>query len=61
MARSNGWVMATSSTVSSSPDPAPKARANRLALRILMASLRPTFICPSSTAVSVPGRPLAAQ
>ena len=26
-----------------------------------MARRRPTFICPSSTAVSTPGRPLAAQ
>ena len=36
-------------------------RAKRDALRILMARRLPTFICPSSTAVSTPGRPLAAQ
>ncbi len=35
--------------------------AKRDALRTLMARRRPTFICPSSTAVSTPGRPLAAQ
>ncbi len=60
MAWSSGSVMADGSTgprVSSSPSP----RANRDALSSLMASRRPTFIWPSSTAVSVPGRPLAAQ
>ena len=36
-------------------------RANREAFRIFMASRRPTRICPASKAVSVPGRPLAAQ
>ena len=35
--------------------------AKREALSTLMARRRPTFICPSSTAVSTPGRPLAAQ
>src|SRR5581483_2822055 len=40
---------------------APSPKANLEALRILMASRRPTFICPSSNAVSVPARPLAAQ
>ena len=37
------------------------ANANFDALSSLIASRRPTFICSVSNAVSVPGRPLAAQ
>ena len=38
-----------------------RASTNFDALSSLIASRRPTFICPGSNAVSVPGRPLAAQ
>ena len=49
-------------SVGESPSPAVTVpRVNRLALSTLMASRRPIFIWASSTAVSVPGRPLAAQ
>ena len=61
MARSSGSVMASGSTASGVPLSVPKLRANRLAFMILMARRRPFFIWPSSNAVSVPGRPLAAQ
>ena len=58
MARSRGavtaWVVAAAWLPS-------RVSANREALSILMARRRPTFIWPSSTAVSTPGRPLAAQ
>ena len=37
------------------------ASTNFDALSSLIASRRPTFICPVSNAVSAPGRPLAAQ
>jgi hypothetical protein len=40
---------------------APRLRAKRDALRILIARRRPIFICPKSVAVSVPGAPLQAQ
>jgi len=47
--------------VAGSPPSGPKPRTKRLAFRILMARRLPIFIFPSSKAVSVPGRPLAAQ
>ena len=59
MARSSGSVTARRPAAGASPSCRP--RTNFEALRILMASRRPTFIWPSSKAVSVPGRPLAAQ
>ena len=44
------------------PGPSPsRPRANFDALRILIASRRPIFMTPVSSAVSVPGRPLQAQ
>ena len=39
----------------------PKPSTNFVALSSLVHSLRPIFICPSSNAVSTPGRPEAAQ
>jgi len=42
-------------------EPPPKDSANFEALSSLIARRRPTFICCSSKAVSVPGRPEAAQ
>ena len=56
--RSSGSVIASRPQGTSSPM---TPSANFDALRILIASRRPTFIWPSSTAVSTPGRPLAAQ
>jgi hypothetical protein len=55
MARSRASVTSAPAPGSGNP------RTNRLALSSLVASRRPTFICPGSKAVSVPGRPPAAQ
>ena len=62
MARSIGAVTAPGPGTTTEPSsPAIRPRTNREAFSTLMASRRPTFICPSSKAVSVPGRPPAAQ
>ena len=62
MARSMGAVTdSTGGAVTVPSSAAIRPRANREALSTLMARRRPTFIWPSSTAVSVPGRPPAAQ
>ena len=53
MPRSSGSVIGPRGSACSS--------AKREALSSLIASRRPTFICAASKAVSVPGRPLAAQ